>query len=223
MNALVLFLAITTSTLVLRSGDRIDVQGPVQERDGVITFRSGGTLFSMPLSEVDLEATERASARRESGGEPAAAASEPPRRLRVSPEERRRLFEELAKNHSGTAPPRQPILEEPPPPKTEEEVTQAKRDEWAWRREARSYEDAVTHAREELALLAERVQQLRSQIHAFVGLGYKPSQFTYQTTQLERTIERIPRAELEVTRAERDLARFREDARRQGIPPGWLR
>lgn len=225
MNALVLFLVLTTSTLVLRSGDRIPVDGTVREKDGVVTFRSHGTLFSMPLTEVDVEATRKASSKAPEAAPkpPTAESADPVRRLRVSPEERKRMLEELSKNHAGGAAPPQPILDEPPPPKTEEEVTQARRDEWSWRREARAHEDAVTHAKEELALLEERVQELRSQIHAFIGLGYKPAQFTYQTTQLERTLAQIPRAELEVRRAERDLARFREDARRQGILPGWLR
>jgi len=37
------------------------------------------------------------------------------------------------------------------------------------------------------------------------------------------TLDQIPAAELEVTRAERANAQFRDDARKQGILPGWLR
>jgi hypothetical protein len=230
MNTIVLLLVLTTSTLVLRSGDRIDLDGAVQEKNGVITFRSGGALYSMPLEEVNVEASNRAGDEIEVVANSANVAnldgdeeSDDVRRLRLSPEERKRLLEELEKNHTGTPPAKQRILEEPPPLKTAEQEAEAKRDEWSWRREARTYEDAVTHAKEELALLEMRVEELRSQIHGFMSLGYKPSQFTYQTSQLEQTLAEIPRAKLEVERAQRELDRFREDARKQGVMPGWLR
>jgi chromosome segregation ATPase len=223
MNAILLLVVLTTSTLVLRSGDRIDVEGPIKEKNGVVTFKSEGRLYSMPLEEIDVEASNKAD--EEIAAEEAAekAAEEKIRKLRVSPEERKRLFEELAKNHNGTAAPRQQIVEKPAPLKSEEKVAAEKRDEWEWRREARSYEDAVTHAKEELALLESRLEELQSQINGFLSQGFKPEQFTYQTTQIERVRAQIPRAKLEVQRAQRELERFREDARKQGIMPGWLR
>ncbi|MEA2488443.1 MAG: hypothetical protein QOH21_235, partial [Acidobacteriota bacterium] len=52
---------------------------------------------------------------------------------------------------------------------------------------------------------------------------FKPHQYTYQATQLEHALAAIPRAELDITRAERLYAEFREDARKEGILPGWLR
>jgi hypothetical protein len=221
MNAIFLFIVLTTSTLVLRSGDRIDVEGPVREQDGVVTFRSSGSLYSMPLEEIDLEASKKADQAVETTDD--VEEQQSVRKLRMSPEERKRRLEELERNHAGTAGPRQRILEEPIALKTDEQESQEKREEWSWRREARTYEDAVTHAKEELALLETRVEELRSQIHAFMNLGYKPEQFTYQSTQLERVLAQIPRARLEVTRAQRELERFREDARKQGVLPGWLR
>ena len=81
----------------------------------------------------------------------------------------------------------------------------------------------MRRAQEELALLETRAQELRDQIYSFLSLGFQPRQFTYQTTQLARTEERIPYAQLEVTRAERAWAQFKEDARRAGVMPGWLR
>ncbi|HEX2832058.1 MAG TPA: hypothetical protein VHW00_03535 [Thermoanaerobaculia bacterium] len=226
MNAILLLVVLTTSTLVLRSGDRIDVDGPIQEKNGVITFKSEGRLYSMPLEEIDVEASNKADdaiAAEEAEAKAIAEEEERMRKLRVSPEERKRLFEELAKNHNGTPAPKQRLLEEPVPSKSAEQVAGEKRDEWSWRREARSYEDAVTRAKEELALLEARIEELQSQISGFLSQGFKPSQFTYQTTQLERTKAQIPRAQLELQRAQRELDRFREDARKQGIMPGWLR
>ena len=212
MNATLLLLVLT-STLVLRSGDRIAIEKVVKEENGVITFRSNGRLYSMPSAEV-----ERVEKR-----EQPAPAEKPVRRLRVSAEERKRLLEALERNHSGTpAPPQQAAVPNVPEPSPEESRAQ-RREEAYWRTEARTREEAITRAREELQLLERRIEELRTQIHSFVSLGYKPHQFTYQTTQLADTQEQLPRARLEIERAERAYAQLREDARREGVLPGWLR
>jgi hypothetical protein len=212
MNAILLLLTLT-STLVLRSGDRITIENVVKEENGVITFRSNGRLYSMPSAEVE----------RVEKNDERAPSEKPVWRLRVSPEERKRLLEALERNHSGTpAPPQQaagPNLPEP----SREEVVEQRREQAYWRREARAREEAITQAREELQLLESRVDELRTQIHSFVSLGYKPHQFTYQTTQLVYAQEQLPRARLEIERAERAYAQLREDARREGVMPGWLR
>jgi hypothetical protein len=218
MNILgALILSLTTTTLVLHSGDRIAVDGSVTERNGMITFRSEGTLYTMPASEVA----------RIDRGMPAVRepivvrANEPGGRvpLRVSEERRRQLIEELEKNHSGQpAPPFQRVPEPSP-----QEVKEQTREEWSWRQEARSYEETVRRAAEDLQMLHERAAALQQKIHSLVSQGYKANQFSYDSAQLVRTLERIPYAELELVRAERALDRFREDARRQGVLPGWLR
>ncbi len=212
MNALVLVLALT-STLVLHSGDRIVAEGPVTEIRGVVMFRSGGVLYSMAAKEV---------ARIEKGDATAGDAT-PVRKLRVTPEERKRLLEELEKNHSGSPAPKEQAEVKAPPAPSREEVSEQKREEAAWRRDARAYAEAVVRAREELELVHSRVGELRSKIHSLVSLGYKPHQFSYDSTQLEHALARIPAAELEITRAERAYQQFREDARREGVMPGWLR
>ena len=222
MNPLpILLLTLATSTLVLRSGDRIAVEGSVREENGVVTFRSGGTLYSLPAIEVDR--VDHAPAAAGSVVEVRANdAPQPRRRARISDEERRRLLAELEKNHSGTAAPHVPV-QPLPPPLTAEETQRSSREEWEWRREARAHDEAVRRAVEELQLLEQQADDLRSRIHSFISLGYQPRQFTYDTTMLARTLEQIPYARLEVTRAERARAQFRDDARRQGVMPGWLR
>lgn len=217
MNGLVLLLALT-STLVLRSGDRIAVEGKPVEKDGVITFRSAGVLYSMPSIEVDRVETTEAPV-------PATVVKAGPARRRavVSEEERKRLLAELEKNHGGTPPPpeqRPPQLEPPP---SRSEVQEQKREEAEWRRQARVHEENIRRANEELELLESRVGELRSKIQSLLSLGYKPAQFTYDTSQLEVTLQAIPYAQLEVTRAVRAYDQFREDARREGVLPGWLR
>ena len=208
MNALLLLLTLTTSTLVLRSGDRIAVEGKLREADGVYTFRSGGLLYSLPATEV-LRVEEA----RPATVEP------PKRKLRLSDEERKRLLEELEKNHGGTAPaPPQEFVPEAPAASIEPVGEEAQ-----WRARARDHEESIRRAQEELGLLEARIEELRTQIHSFVSLGYQPRQFTYQTTQLAHAMEQVPYAKLEVTRAERAWTQFKEDARKAGVMPGWLR
>jgi len=219
MNPLLLLLVLN-STLVLHSGDRIPVEGKPAEKDGVLTFRSAGKLYSLPASEVDR--VEEAGTP-EDGLKPVAIEAKkasPPKRRVVSEEERRRLLAELEKNHTGTAPLPPPLL---PPPPTREEAKELRREESSWRREARFHEEAVRRAREELELLETRAIDLQSKIQFLVAQGYKPKQFTYDTTQLEQTLAQLPYARLEVTRAMRAQEQFREDARREGVLPGWLR
>lgn len=219
MNAFLLLLVVT-STLVLRSGDRITVEGAVREENGVMTFRSDGVLFSLPASEVErveldemVDAAEPAEVVRDTG--------DAKRKLKVSEEERKRLLDALSKNRGGVAPQQAP--DKPAVRKSERELRHEKEEESTWRRRARSHEEAVLRAIEELELLENRIHELESKISSLMSLGYHPTQFTYDTSQLVRTRERIPYARLEVERAQRAYDQFREEARREGVLPGWLR
>lgn len=213
------FLFLTLSTvLVLRSGQRIEVDGPIREKEGQFVFRvAGGALYSIAKTEVDEKATAAAA------DATRADLSAFPKKLKVSPEERDRLLQELSKNRNGTPPLPQKLLEAPPPAPTPAELRTDAREEWRWRQEARAYEESVRRAKEQLQLLLERARQLEFEISGLLSLGYRPRDFTYQTTELARTREQIPDAELAVTQAQRVYDQFRDDARRQGILPGWLR
>ena len=140
------------------------------------------------------------------------------RKLKVSAAERDRLLRELEQNHSG-GPVQALNLEKVVEPREAAD----KGDEWSWRNAARAHEEAIRRAKENVALLRDRAQLLKRQIEQFVALGYRSHQFTYQSSELQVTLDQIPAAELEVTRAERANAQFRDDARKQGIMPGWLR
>jgi hypothetical protein len=202
---------ILTTTLILRNGTRFDVDGPIREERGRIIFRSG-TLYSIPVAEVDMEATRAAVTKT------VLATIDQDRKLKVSAAERDRLLRELEQNHSGT--PAQALnLDKVIEPREAPD----KGDEWSWRAAARAHEEAIRRAKENVALLRDRVEVLKRQIEQFVALGYRSNQFTYQSSELQVTLDQIPAAELEVTRAERANAQFRDDARRQGIMPGWLR
>jgi hypothetical protein len=215
MNTLILLLTIATSTLVLRSGERLAVEGPVTERNGVITFRMNGLLYSMPIAEVNLVASTEP---------PKPPEEKEPRRLKVSAEERDRRLRELERNHSGVAaPPSQLALPPLPPPPTPAQEAQQSREEWEWRRMARDHEEAVRRAREEKQLIEDRIEGLQNEIRSLVNLGFKQHQFTYQTARLVQAKELLPLMQLEIDRAQRANEQFREDARRQGVLPGWLR
>ena len=213
------FVFITVSSvLVLRSGDRIALDGPPRQENGVVVFRTAdGSLFSIAADEIDLEAT-RAAEAAERGPQAAA-----PKRLKVSAEERDRLLRELSQNRGGTPPPPQQILEDPPPLHTQESVRESAREEWDWKREARALEENLTRAEENLIVILERIREFEGRILGFISLGYRPAQFTYDSSVLELTKLQVPRAELAVRQAERALAQFKDEARRLGIPPGWLR
>ncbi|MDQ6801121.1 MAG: hypothetical protein M3041_09820 [Acidobacteriota bacterium] len=211
---LITALSIPTNTLVLRTGERIVVDEPVRVDGAQVLFRSGGALFTIPTIDVDFDASrseERAaSVRTEARG-----------KLRVSREERDRLLRELEENHSGTAVARSPVNVPGSPTVYERRVMND--DEWSWRHQARSYEEEIRRSQEDLNLLLNKAESLKAHIAGLLSLGFKPSQFTYDSTQLAYTLEQIPRAELEVQRSQRGYDQFRDDARKQGVTPGWLR
>lgn len=142
-------------------------------------------------------------------------------RLRVSPAEKARLLKELEENHSGT--PGLPAAITVSPAPTAEERAEMTQEEWSWRRQARAYEESIRRAQENVDLLRDKAAALRAHIGGLLSLGYKPAQFSYDTTQLAYTEEQIPSAQLEVQRAQRAYDEFRDQARRMGVPPGYLR
>jgi len=234
-------LAGSLHTLVLNTGQRLAIEEEVRIEEGLVVFRAeGGPLYSIPLSEVDLARTEQANEAPKRESVPAgpkrssdearldlermlADRSLAGRQIVVSEEEKQRLIEEAARSRG--------IPVEPPPVTAGEDLVVAgvtdegrgDRDEWYWREKSRGYHDRVTRAKEELAFLADKEQRLQDEILGLLSLGYNPNQFNLQVLQLAHTRDSIPRAQLNLQRAERDLARFKDDARRQGILPGWLR
>ncbi len=203
---------IPTTTLILHNGTRFDVDGPIREEQDRVIFRTGGSLYSIPLGDVDLDATRAAVTKM------VIVTNDGDRKLKVSAAERDRLLRELEQNHSGK-PAEELKLEKVAEPREAPD----KGDEWSWRAAARAHEEAVRRARENVDLLRDRAEALKHQIEQFFAIGYRPNQFTYQSSELQLTLDQIPAAELEVTRAQRDFDQFREDARKQGIMPGWLR
>jgi hypothetical protein len=203
-----------TTTLILRNGTHFDVDGPIREEQARIIFRTEGKLYSIPLADVDLDTTRAAVTKA------VVVTSDSGKKLKVSAPERERLLRDLEQNHTGkpSSVAAGDRLPEPP-----EAAEPSNRDEWSWRLAARAREEAIRRAKENVELLRSRESALKQQIQQFFALGYRANQFTYQSSELEITQYQLPAAELEVTRAQRENDQFREDARKQGIMPGWLR
>lgn len=220
MTLLFAALALASNLLVLRSGERIVLSGPPTAERDRITFRTpDGQLFTMPLSEVDVDATAAAAEHAEPGAAATKANARAVIPLKVSEAERKRLLAELEQNHSGTD--AAPV---PPAPRAEVRSRQTEvEDEWSWRNRARAMDEAVRQAEENRDLLTTRRDALRDHITSLLSLGYKPSQFTWDVSQLQQVTDQIPEAELAITRALRARDQFRDEARRRGILPGWLR
>lgn len=234
--------ATPTDTIALRTGERIPVSGAVTLDGSRAVFRhADGTLFSIPIEEIDIAATEApgapppAESRKRTAAEDkvldeliraAEAKSISSRTLVVSEEEKQRLLEELRKSRGTPEPPRPyvPIFTPEPAGQAGEARTVSRQsDEWRWRERARAYQEAVRQRREDLQMLIDKERDLSDEILGLLSLGYNGNQFGYQVMSLARTRDRIPQARLDLERAERALAQFMDDARRQSILPGWLR
>ncbi|MGK2856715.1 MAG: hypothetical protein ACSLFQ_05855 [Thermoanaerobaculia bacterium] len=244
LAALILALTVVTTpndALSLRSGERIPVSGTVTMDGNRAIFRhADGTLYSIPIDEIDVTATE---APRPAAAEPrprtaaedrvledliraAETKSISSRTLVVSEDEKQRLLVELRKSR-GTPEPARPYVPIYAPdsvaPVSERAATSRHADEWYWREKARVYNEAVLRRREDLQMLIDKERNLSDEILGLLSLGYDGNQFSYQVLSLARTRDRIPQARLELERAERARAQFMDDARRQNILPGWLR
>jgi len=231
-----------TDTIVLRSGEQIPVSGGVTFDGNRAVFRHlDGTLYSIPLNEIDVERTESAVTLSTVTRRPRTAAEDQvldellraaearslsSRSLVVSDDEKQRLLVELRKSRGTPAPPH-PYA----PLRTSTEASPAgetlevskKSDEWYWREKARGYQEQVRRRKEDLLMLIDKEQNLSDEILGLLSLGYNGDQFSYQVLGLARTRDQIPQARLELERAERALSQFMDDARRQSILPGWLR
>jgi hypothetical protein len=224
------FLTSPVEQIVLRSGAVMNVTEVVRlERGRVIFAGADGALFSIRLSDIDVEATD---ARLQAGGKPGAAGDAPGqsaseegeylrRRLPVSEEEKRRILAEMeARSHTGRAAP-QPAYEEPEPDLRV--AIRGKTDEEEWRRRSRAHRDAVERVQRELDLAIRQERQLNDVVLFLAGRSQDASNYGYLVHQLQDVRSMIPRIRISLEQAEQAWQRFQDDARRQGVLPGWLR
>ena len=230
-----------TDTIVLRSGQQIAVVGGIALDGQTAVFRQiDGTLYSIPVDEIDVEATQSSATRPLPAPKQRSAAenkalddlvkslatkSLSSHSLVVSEEEKRRLLEELKESKGTPMPPRpyEPLQIAETTPQPREMAGPRNSDEWFWRDRARGYQERLRQRQEDLRMLVGKEQQLSDEILGLLSLGYNGNQFSYQVLSLARVRDQIPYAQLEVERAQRALNQFMDDARRQNILPGWLR
>jgi hypothetical protein len=224
------FLTSPVEQIVLRSGAVMNVTEVVRlERGRVIVAGADGALFSIRLSDIDVEATD---ARLQADGKPDGTRDAPrqpatderedlPRKLPVSEDEKRRILAEMEKrSHTGRASPQPTYAEEEPDLKV---AVRGKSDEEEWRRRSRAHRDAVERAQRELDLAIRQERQLNDVVLFLAGRSGDASNYGYLVHQLQDVRSMIPRLRISLEQAERAWQRFQDDARRQGVLPGWLR
>ncbi|HUF18654.1 MAG TPA: hypothetical protein VMS12_11490 [Thermoanaerobaculia bacterium] len=209
-----------SQTLTLRTGHEIVACGPVQTAGSQTIFNGeDGKLYSLPSDEIaEIRVGSSVDADPSGASGDLAGANRP---LSVSETEKARLLAHLARSR-GVPRAAPPPLPGPPPSDREIDVSGAS-DERFWRERSRAVDERVRQAREELDLLLRRERKLESELLGLRALGFKDHQFSYQILQLQFTRDSKDRARLEIVRAEREQFQFREDARKEGILPGWLR
>lgn len=222
------FLTSPVEEIVLRSGQVIPVEELVRVEKGRLLFiNSGGTLYSLRLSDVDIEKTDaRLPANRTASDvdvrEMPAEVDAAVRKLPVSAEEKKRILAEMEKrSHTGRA--RKTSGTAPDPPPDMEVPVEGENDEWKWREASRRYREAVERAKEQLDSARQREKELNDLLLFFAGGTGDATHYSYLVVQLSDLRSLIPELQAKVRRAEEAWFQFREDARRQGILPGWLR
>lgn len=217
-----------TTELVLRAGGSITIGELVAIQGDRVLYRdSAGTLYSISIDEVDLEATtdpHRAStapSRKRSG----TSASSPIRALRVSPPEKARLLDQLEKTAGpGSPPPVNPVRDSngDSEPSADDE-TPAEGEEDEWRAKAKALSQQIESARTGLEDARRREHELSDFLLFVAGSSGNADGYSNYVFELESVRARIRDLERELDRAERDLREFSDLARRRGVPPGWLR
>ena len=213
------------TVLTLDGGSRIE--GEIVERKSgrVIIRTASGVLYSLAESSIRSESitpvpqpeVKTTAMKRERS------ARLPELKIRVPDAEKKRLLAELSKNHSGKTAPKQSWEIAKPEPAEEKLVVTEKSDESYWREESRKRGEAILQAKEQLELLTRREQELEDTVRMMLATGVNPDHMGHQMNALADTRTMRDQARLEIGRAERDLRALHEDARREGILPGWLR
>lgn len=219
-------LLLASTLFLLEGGSRIE--GEVVGREGgrLLVRSTNGLVYSIDEASIVSETSREAPTASRSA---APAISKEPRsllssrKIKVSEHEKRRLLTELSKNHRGrSAPPQSWEKRQPETVETSLEVTERNDESW-WREQSRRKEEAVRRAREQLELYSNREREIEDGVRMMLLSGVHPDSLGYQMMQLSDMRTMREQAKLEIDRAKRDLATFRDDARKEGILPGWLR
>lgn len=218
--------------LVLESGATLNIREVVSAADGRVTFIGlDGVLYSLPLSAVDVEETDRRAAWRrardpepkdaEPVGEPLPWAS----RLPDTPQKERLLAlmkKGIHRDAEGTGEQPASELYEEAPSGVEIDV-EAGPDEAEWRSAAEAHRSRIEMMEIDLKLLQQRERQLNDHLLFVAGNSGHAGPWGYLVIELEDIRGAIPRVRAALDLARKEFAELQARARRAGAPPGWLR
>ncbi|HUO84492.1 MAG TPA: hypothetical protein VM534_05180 [Thermoanaerobaculia bacterium] len=213
---LMFVLLLAPEWIVLRSGERIEVQEIVSRSERTIVFRDTvGTLYSLPADEVRVESSDPGSGTRgkldAETSRPGVPADKPlgEAKLAVSAEEKQRILEKLEQTAGPGSPP--PAMEtaaagdEPAEREAAETREEAERAaESRAERYARAQE-AIDRAQARLGGLIEEEKQLSSALLYFAGPGGNVDLYHQWFNRLADVRTLIPRAREDLSRARQAL------------------
>lgn len=221
--AAALVAAPASQVLVLRSGERLEIVGEVRKDGDRVVFKSrNGTLYSLPASEIDEQATLAAAI----ATAPQAEKARLPKRLKGDAATKKRLLSELSRSRGTPVPPAAaPAPTESKPSSSDDAAKEAAaaEEEETWRRNARALDEQVASAEQRIRDLTERERALNDGILAMLAMGHPQEHLGLQARELQDTKSFLEQAKQELERVTRERAAFQDDARRRGILPGWLR
>jgi hypothetical protein len=221
----VALLASSPEVLILRSGEAVPIRRVVSLSETRIVFESPtGVLFSLPLSELDVEKTADGESAENVGVSAGTARSNDKLRLAVADEEKERLLRTLEKTARRGMPP--PQFEKPPvagDPHDSAETSGARSlAEGQWRERGRAARERIAEA-EFLLREAERYErELNAFLLAMASPYGIPEVYSAYMRDLADTRSRIPMLREEVSRAREAFETLKTEANRAGALPGWL-
>jgi len=198
--------------VVMKDGKTVEARTRPVSMEGQYRFTSvEGKGFALPLSQVDLKATEKAN-------------------LAESPAQhsaKRYTNEDLAAVGSSAS-----TQEKSPPPSVQEEKpakegppvvkavpVEKGRDEAYWRKRAKTLKDQIASVDKQIEDLNQKLQEKKGEGIA-VGMGtYTP----YMVAGLNNLQSQVSAMQREKERLQKEYSDLEEEARKAGVMPGWLR
>lgn len=98
-------------------------------------------------------------------------------------------------------------------------AAEAKPDETAWRQRVQAARDALTRAQ----IFAEALQSRINALSNDFAARDDPAQRATISTDRQKSLAELDRVKLEIEQHTKAIAAVQDEARKAGVPPGWLR
>lgn len=222
----VVLVATPPEVIVLRSGKALPIRRVVTVGEKRIVFESPtGVLFSLALSEVDLETTALGGSPGNAGASEATSRSEKSSRLAVNHEEKERLLRNLEKTARRGVPPAQ--IDEPQGTGETHDSSASSEarslEERQWRERGRAARKRIAEAEFHLREAERYERELNAFLLAMAGTSGIPEVYSPYMRDLADMRSRIPMLRDGVSRAREAFEELKSEANRAGALPGWLR